>query len=126
MARIHKEGLGNGNFNASLTGGVEQYYRKDYIVSASTKGQFLSPFVFALKNGSEVPDAPAEIRYATKISVFGFLDLSYKNYLYLQVTARNDWSSTLAEAYNSYFYPSANLSYVFSDGIPAIREALPW
>ena len=127
MARIHKEGLGNGDFNASLTGGVEQFYRKDYTVSASTKGLLLSPFVFALKNGSEVPDAANEIRYQQKInSTFGFLDLSFRNYLYLQITARNDWSSTLAREFNSYFYPSANLSYVFSDGIPAVREAMPW
>lgn len=127
MLRLHKEGLWHKDFNASITGGAEQYYRNDYTVSASTKGQFLSPYTFSLKNGTEQPEAPQEIRYAKKInSGFGFLDLSFRNYLYLQVTARNDWSSTLAKEYNSYFYPSANLSYVFSDGISGIRESMPW
>lgn len=127
MLRLHKQGLWHPDFNASLTGGVEQYYRNDYTVSAATKGQFLSPFVFSLKNGSEQPDPSQEVRFTKKLnSGFGFLDLSYRNYLYLQVTARNDWSSTLDREHNSYFYPSVNLSYVFSDGISAIRESLPW
>ncbi|WP_298711116.1 SusC/RagA family TonB-linked outer membrane protein [Chitinophaga sp.] len=127
MLRLHKQSLWHPDFNASLTGGVEQYYRNDYTVSAATKGQFLSPFVFALKNGSEQPDPSQEDRYTRKLnSAFGFLDLSFRNYLYLQVTARNDWSSTLAKEYNSYFYPSVNLSYIFSDGISAIRESMPW
>ncbi|WP_109699144.1 SusC/RagA family TonB-linked outer membrane protein [Chitinophaga deserti] len=127
MLRLHKEGLWHKDFNASLTGGAEQYYRNDYTVSAATKGQFLSPFVFSLKNGAEQPDPSQEIRYAKKInSAFGFLDLSFRENLYLQVTARNDWSSTLDKRFNSYFYPSANLSYVFSDGIKGVRESLPW
>ncbi|ULQ56110.1 SusC/RagA family TonB-linked outer membrane protein [Flavihumibacter rivuli] len=49
------------------------------------------------------------------VSVFGDLTLSWDNYLFLTLTGRNDWSSTLAKGNNSFFYPSASLSYVFSD-----------
>lgn len=49
------------------------------------------------------------------VSAYGDLTLSYNNYLFLNITGRNDWSSSLAPQYNSYFYPSASLSYVFSD-----------
>ncbi len=127
MLRIYKDGLFNKDFNASLTGGVESYYRNDYTVSNRTKGNFLNPFIFSLNNGSENPDPADEIRFAKKInSTFGFLDLSYRNYLYLQLTGRNDWSSTLANGKNAYFYPSANLSYVFTDGINGMQNALPW
>lgn len=48
-------------------------------------------------------------------SVYGSASFSFKNFLYLDLTARNDWSSTLPEDNWSYFYPSASLSLVFSE-----------
>jgi iron complex outermembrane receptor protein len=127
ILRLHKENLFEKQINASLSGGVESYYRNDYSVSNRTDGDFVSPFIFALNNGSKTPIAAEEIRYAKKInSAFGFLDLSYNDYLFLQVTGRNDWSSTLASEFNSYFYPSANLSYVFSEGIGGLQQSAPW
>jgi TonB-linked SusC/RagA family outer membrane protein len=51
------------------------------------------------------------------VSALGDLTLSYNNFLFLNVTARNDWSSTLADKLNSFFYPSVSLSYVFTDQI---------
>ncbi len=47
--------------------------------------------------------------------VFASADLSYKDYAFLAVTARNDWSSTLPEGNNSFFYPGITGSFVFSD-----------
>ncbi|MBO9620417.1 MAG: SusC/RagA family TonB-linked outer membrane protein [Niabella sp.] len=127
--RLHKDGFLHPDVNASLTLGGESYYRSDYQVSNATNGNFVKPFIFALNNGGGNPTAmvPEEIKYAKKInSVYSFLDLSYKNQLFLQATARNDWSSTLPVAHNSYFYPSVNMSYVFTDGIKGLRESLPW
>ncbi len=48
-------------------------------------------------------------------SVYGNASLSFKDFIYLDLTARNDWSSTLPEDNWSYFYPSASLSVVFSE-----------
>ena len=48
-------------------------------------------------------------------SLFGTAELAFRNYLYLNLTGRNDWFSTLSPESNNYFYPSASLSYVFSD-----------
>jgi len=48
-------------------------------------------------------------------SVFGFGEVSWKNAIFLNVTGRNDWSSTLPEANRSYFYPSFGLTAVLSD-----------
>jgi TonB-linked SusC/RagA family outer membrane protein len=47
-------------------------------------------------------------------SVYGAAEFSYNNFLFLNITARNDWFSTLNPKSNSYLYPSASLSYVFS------------
>lgn len=56
--------------------------------------------------------------------VFGDLRLEYKNTLFLSVTGRNDWSSTLPKANRSFFYPSASLSYVLSQTL-ADTDNLP-
>lgn len=48
-------------------------------------------------------------------SLYGFGQIGFKNILFLDVTGRNDWSSTLPAESNSYFYPSATLSAVISD-----------
>ncbi len=54
-------------------------------------------------------------------SVFGQVNFGFMNMLYLDLTARNDWSSTLPEGENSYFYPSAAASFVVSE-LPAIQN----
>ncbi len=48
-------------------------------------------------------------------SLYAFANFGYKNRLYLDLTARNDWSSTLPAQNNSYFYPSATLSAILSE-----------
>jgi len=48
-------------------------------------------------------------------SLYAFSNLAYKDYAFLDVTARNDWSSTLPDGNNSYFYPSVGLSFILSD-----------
>src|SRR5690606_8436597 len=56
--------------------------------------------------------------YDSKFSVnslYAFSNISYRDYIFLDVTARNDWSSTLPKVNNSYFYPSAGMSLILSD-----------
>ena len=50
-----------------------------------------------------------------RVSAYANLDLSYRNMLYLDATARNDWSSTLPVGANSFFYPSVSGSWIFSE-----------
>ncbi len=49
------------------------------------------------------------------VSAYGDFGISYKDYLYLDVTGRNDWSSTLPVENRSYFYPSVSGSLIFSE-----------
>ena len=49
------------------------------------------------------------------IGVFAEATLGYKDYAFLTVSARNDWSSTLPQSNRSYFYPAISGSFVFSD-----------
>jgi TonB-linked SusC/RagA family outer membrane protein len=48
-------------------------------------------------------------------SVYGVGQVGYKNFLYLDITGRNDWSSTLGKNNYSFFYPSVSTSFIFTD-----------
>jgi TonB-linked SusC/RagA family outer membrane protein len=50
-------------------------------------------------------------------ALFGEINLSYKSFIYLNLTGRNDWSTTFGKTNNSFFYPNANLSWIFSEHI---------
>jgi len=58
-------------------------------------------------------------------SVFASLQVTYNDYLSMDLTARNDWSSTLPTNQNSYFYPSASVVYVLSDALKAYHVSVP-
>ncbi|MFT3933018.1 MAG: SusC/RagA family TonB-linked outer membrane protein [Chitinophagaceae bacterium] len=77
---------------------------------------FNIPFFYDISNVSAANRSTTSIDQETRInSVYGTADLSYNNYLFLNVTARNDWFSTLSLNKNSIFYPSVGLSFVASD-----------
>ncbi len=73
------------------------------------------PYIYSINNAALAPSASDWVEEQQKNSVFGAATLGYRDYLYLDLTARNDWSSTLPMENNSYFYPSASLSFIFSD-----------
>jgi len=54
-------------------------------------------------------------------SLYGAAAFTFNNWWTVEGTARNDWSSTLPQGNNSYFYPSLNTSIVLSDAIPAMK-----
>jgi TonB-linked SusC/RagA family outer membrane protein len=67
-----------------------------------------------LQNGSTVTASDSKSEKEIH-SVLGNLQLGYNNYLFLDFTARNDWSSALPSQNRSYFYPSVSLSGIISD-----------
>lgn len=54
-------------------------------------------------------------------AIFADLGLSYKNMIYFNATGRNEWSTTLPEGNNSFFFPSFNGSFVFTE-LPALKD----
>jgi TonB-linked SusC/RagA family outer membrane protein len=81
----------------------------------STTGDTLVvPDLFLLQNTKRIL-ASSLIEDYRNYGFFGDLTLGFKNYLFLNVTGRNDFTSTLSKDNRSYFYPSASLSYVFTD-----------
>ncbi len=104
------------NFNYSLSAGGNIMSYKYRRMDASANGLAV-PDVYKLSNASsnvftETADANKKVN-----SLYALGSFSYRNLLFLDLTARNDWSSTLPQGNNSYFYPSANLSFILSDAL---------
>jgi TonB-linked SusC/RagA family outer membrane protein len=73
--------------------------------------------IYTIDNAA-VPPNPSDYGESKKVrSLRGSLSLNYKGYLNLDVTGSNDWSSTLPEGRESYFYPSISTAFVFSDAL---------
>ncbi len=83
--------------------------------AAWTNGGLVTENWFSLNNSANTPGQYAGRGEDRTDGVFGEAMLSYRDYLYLTATGRNDWTSTLPPGSNSYFYPSVGASFVFSD-----------
>ncbi|MBC9933587.1 SusC/RagA family TonB-linked outer membrane protein [Chitinophaga qingshengii] len=73
------------------------------------------PGVYKMTNGVSNPLVATYDSRKRVNSLYGFVNLGYKEKIFLDLTGRNDWSSTLPEANWSFFYPSANLSMIISE-----------
>ncbi len=100
-------------FNTTLRAGNEVRDIK-YSRLTSTGKELDVPDLLSLNNAKERTTTQFESLYRI-VSAYGALTLSWDNYLFLDVTGRNEWTSTLVSPNNTFFYPSASLSYVFSD-----------
>ena len=70
---------------------------------------------YRLSNSVDRPKVTSIRRQKSINSFYGLISASWRNMIFLDVTGRNDWSSTLAPGNNSYFYPSVSGSVILSD-----------
>ena len=106
------------NDEFSFNGRLGSNIRRNSVeaISASTNGGLVVPGVYALSNSVNTPNAPGETAYQIGVNgLFAAASLGYKNFLYVDLTGRQDVSSTLPAANNTFFYPSATMSLVFSE-----------
>ena len=88
---------------------------------AQTGIGFLDPN-FVSMNNTSTRSTLNTIEQRRLVSVFGQAVVNYKDYWYLTLTGRNDWTSTIPTARNSFFYPSVSTSFIFSDAFPGLRR----
>lgn len=91
----------------------------------ASAGELLVPNLFSLNNGINKPTVTSELIRRKMNSLYGSLQLNWDGYLFLDITARNDWASTMSKANRSYFYPSVSLSGVISDMVPKLGGQMP-
>lgn len=100
---------------------VAEHYQTRYSYSGAwTNGGLIVPGQYTIDNSKSTAGESAYIGDRKNIeSIYAFADVSWKDQLFLSLTGRNDWSSALVYADGhgtySYFYPSASLSWLFSE-----------
>lgn len=126
---VQEHNLKNRVITSTFIANVTHTFAKDFSVDlklghdlrdaklrrVSTTGDTLVvPDLFLLQNTKRILSNQLIDDYRN-YGFFGDLTLGFKNYLFLTITGRNDFTSTFSKDFRSYFYPSASLSYVFSD-----------
>lgn len=101
----------------SLNGLIGSNSRKNVIQSilGETVGGLVVPDLYSISNSvspSQITETMAEKRVN---AIFASASIGFRSFVYLDLTARNDWSSTLPEGNNSYLYPAVSLSFVLTE-----------
>ncbi len=141
LVNMFKDEIFGSDFDLSFSVGGSQWSRSQY-GQRGESNKWINPWLYTFDNIDRsftytnqtsdtiviAPDGnlqvtapddfltPSELRFDKKInSVFSFLNLGYKDYLFLELTGRNDWTSSLPIDNNQYFYPSASLSFIVTE-----------
>ncbi|HEX8363084.1 MAG TPA: SusC/RagA family TonB-linked outer membrane protein, partial [Longimicrobium sp.] len=109
------------SFNASVGAS-----RRDgrYNANQTFVGNLSIPGIYNLGNAAQTPTVTDRTERRRVNSVLGQAQLGFRDFAFIDVTGRNDWSSTLPDGNNSFFYPSISGSVVFSDAFPNLPSAL--
>lgn len=103
------------DWDLDLNAGGNIQKRRNSSLTSHTDAGFIIPNFFTLSN-TQLPVTTHSIGNPRDTqSLYSFGQLSWRNAIYLDVTARNDWSSTLPADNRSYFYPSVGLSAILND-----------
>ncbi len=140
-----KDGFLHDKLNVKLSAGANRwdYYLYEirghsgtwYFPNRYTFDNYTSPNYYTNPQGEVIVKIPGDLPPAISPgetlmrertnSVFSFLNLAWDKYLFLELTGRNDWSSTLPVTSNSYFYPSVSMSFIPTEAF-AIQEKVKW
>jgi TonB-linked SusC/RagA family outer membrane protein len=110
---FHVSAVGGWNFNQLGSSSLESYLAGLNV-----------PNWYSLDNGSQLPTTVSFPKAPTK-RIIGLLaqgDISYRNWAFLGLSLRNDWSSTLPPESNSFFYWGVNASVILTDAISALKN----
>jgi TonB-linked SusC/RagA family outer membrane protein len=112
------------DFTVNASAGGNMMYQRSRTIT-QTAPRLFTPNVFQLQNSDGAILLSNTFRQKAVNSLFGVVSLDYKEILFLELTGRNDWSSTLALNHNSYFYPSVNVS-ILADKILNLKRLASW
>lgn len=112
LVAFNKE-FGDWSIGATLGGNRQRTITKQYTPSDGGR-PFIVDGLWSVNNLGDKRASKDYSEYRVN-SVYATADFGWKNQLFLNLTGRNDWFSTLSPDNNSYFYPSVTLSWVFTD-----------
>jgi TonB-linked SusC/RagA family outer membrane protein len=109
-----------GDIGIDATFGGNQMFRRNENLNVSVQ-DFVVRDLYTIMNG-RVKTPQYSLNERAVNSLYGSAEISFKNYLYVSSTLRNDWFSTLAPDNRSILYPSVTTSFIFSD---AFKSRMP-
>jgi len=105
-----------GDFSVvALVGGEYNHY--NYHQNNTFVSELIIPDLYAVSNAAAPATTGMSETHTELQSAFATANLGFRSYLFLDLTARNDWSSTLPADNNSYFYPSVALGFVVTEAL---------
>jgi len=104
-----------GDFSVDGLIGANKRRERYSQLSESTAGGLSSPNYFDIAASIARPNISRSYTNKVVNSIYGKASVGWRDMVYLEGTIRNDWSSALPEEENSYNYPSASLSFVFTE-----------
>ena len=108
----------DGKLDVNINAGVNMNERYQTWLQGETDGLTFETGFWDLSNGATKTELSESQSKRRLVGLFGDITLGWDDMIYLGLTARNDWSSTLPKEKNSYFYPGATLSWIFTRLIP--------
>lgn len=111
------------NVSAGVGATAQDYYRKKKKAAVYT---LLQPDDKTLANNGASIAAWEEYNAKKKQAVFGTASVGYKDFIYLDLTGRNDWTSTLPAHNRSYFYSSVGASFILTDAFKIPENILSY
>ncbi len=98
---------------------LQEYQRFAYIQANNLS----IPDFYDVSNGTGQFEAGVDERRQREVAAFADVTIGFRKFLSLNLTGRQDYTSTLRKGNNSYFYPQAGLSVVLSEAIDAIKNS---
>jgi TonB-linked SusC/RagA family outer membrane protein len=91
--------------------------KNDFNSRTGEVSELVIPGVYTLENSAGQPATSIYQSEKQVNSLYGSASFNWKNWFSVDVTGRNDWSSTLPRDNNSYFYPSVGAAFIFTDAL---------
>ena len=102
--------------NVTVNAGGNQR-KNDFNSNSGAVSELVIPGVYTLANSNGQPFTQLFVSHKKVNSLYGSASFSYRDFLTVDLTGRNDWSSTLPKNANSLFYPSVGAAFVFTDAL---------
>lgn len=113
------------DLNLFATVGANYRFVDDHYATTSGTNLVVENF-FSTSNFKGEPNVDFTKYSKKSYSTFASANLGYKNYLFLDLTLRGDWSSTLPQQNWNFWYPSANLGFIFTDALKIKSDVLSY
>ena len=106
----------------SVTGFVGNTVQDNHDVVDGAEGtKFLDPNFVSINN-TGTKYSRTIITQRRLVGAYGQATLNFRDYFFVNVKGRNDWTSTIPQGRNSFFYPGLDGSFVFTDAFPSLQK----